>query len=474
MGKVTGFLEYDRKEPRKLPVVQRVQSYEEFELPPEDAVLRQQAARCMDCGLPFCNPGCPLGNLIPDWNDSVYNDRMDDAVRLLHATNNFPEVTGRVCPAPCEAACVLGINAPPVSIKLVERAIADYAIAKGHLLPKPAPVQSGKCVAVIGSGPAGLAAAQQLARAGHAVTVFERDDRLGGLLAYGIPDFKLDKSLVALRIAQMQAEGVEFVTRAEVGTTHPVEALRQDYDAICLAIGSRVPRDLPTLGRELDGVHFAMDFLEQQNRRVAGDLIPEAEAITAAGKHVVVIGGGDTGSDCIGTSHRQGAAGVTSLEIMPRPPDERSATTPWPQWPLVLRTSSSHEEGGERLFSIMTTRFEGDGGRVTGLHCTRVQMGAGRPEPIPDQTVTLKADLVLLAMGFLHPQAAGLLTALGVELDARGNVRVDTQFMTSQKGVFAAGDCQRGQSLVVWAIADGRQVAQSIDRWLVEDAEAAE
>ncbi|MBX3127142.1 MAG: glutamate synthase subunit beta [Polyangiaceae bacterium] len=468
MGKITGFLEYPRREPKKLPVVQRVRSYSEFELPPERAVLNEQAARCMDCGIPFCTAGCPLGNLIPDWNESVYQGRDDAAAALLHATNNFPEVTGRVCPAPCEAACVLGINAAPVSIKLVERAIADHVIAAGPLAAQPAATSSGHAVAVIGSGPAGLAAAQQLARLGHAVTVYERADRIGGLLTYGIPDFKLEKSLVARRVEQLRAEGVRFVTGADVGQGLPVAELERDFDAICLAIGSRTPRDLPIEGRALAGIEFAMDFLEQQNRRVAGDSVPDAAAILATGKHVVVIGGGDTGSDCIGTSHRQGALSVSSLEIMPRPPEQRDASTPWPLWPLLLRTSSSHEEGGERLYSVMTTRFVGEQGRVTGLCGVRVELRDGRPEPISGTEFTLPADLVLLAMGFVHPEREGPIEAFELALDRRGNVEIDERCMTSRDGVFAAGDCQRGQSLVVWAIADGRRAAAGIDRWLAE------
>jgi glutamate synthase (NADPH) small chain len=470
VGKVTGFLEYERFDPSKRAVAERLHDYKEFELPVVQETLVQQGARCMDCGIPFCNTGCPLGNLIPDWNDHVFRNQPELASISLHATNNFPEVTGRVCPAPCEAACVLGINDDPVSIKLVERAIADRAFAEGLVKPVLPKTRTGKTVAVIGSGPAGLAAAQQLARAGHTVTVYERDDRLGGLLTYGIPDFKLEKSLITRRIEQLTAEGVVFQTSADVGGAITGADLRAKHDAVLLAIGSRKPRDLVVPGRELPGVHFAMDFLTQQNRRVAGETVPDAGAILATGKNVIVIGGGDTGSDCIGTSHRQGAKSVTSFEIMPRPPEERASVTPWPQWPLMLRTSSSHEEGGTRDWSVSTERISGNG-RVEELHCVRVELKAGKFERVAGSEFTLPADLVLLAMGFVHPEREGVVEQLGVELDQRGNVRIDKSCMASVPGVFAAGDCQRGQSLVVWAIADGRRAARGVDQFLMGRSE---
>lgn len=425
----------------------------------------------MDCGIPFCNTGCPLGNLIPDWNDLVYRGDFASAMESLHSTNNFPEITGRVCPAPCEAACVLNINNDPVSIKLIEKSILDTAWQKGWVVPMPAQRKTGKKVAVVGSGPAGLAAAQQLARAGHAVTVFERADRVGGLLTYGIPDFKLDKSWVERRVEQMRAEGVEFKTSVNVGVDVDATDLQKDFDALCLAGGSRVPRDLPVPGRELSGIHFAMEFLEQQNRRVAGGTVPNEIAILATGKKVIVIGGGDTGSDCIGTSNRQGAASVTNFEIMPRPPDEPSPSTPWPLWPLMLRTSTSHEEGVSRDFAVSTVRFTEKDGKVTGIDCVRVETKNGAFQPVAGSEFHVEADLVLLAMGFVHPERKGMLEELGVALDARGNVRVDAAFMTSVPGVFTAGDMQRGQSLVVWAIADGRKAAAGIDAYLMGQTE---
>ncbi len=473
MGKVTGFLEFERQDPSKRPASERVHDYHEFELPIVQDDLVKQGARCMDCGVPFCNTGCPLGNLIPDWNDHVYRSEPQRAIQALHATNNFPEFTGRVCPAPCEAACVLGINDDPVSIKLIERSIADRAFADGLVKPQPPRQRTGKKVAVVGSGPAGMAAAQQLNRAGHTVTLFERDDRIGGLLMYGIPDFKMEKSLIERRVEQMTAEGVIFQTNVDVGRTITADQLRADFDAIVLTIGSRRPRDLEVPGRELSGIHFAMDFLTQQNKRVAGDVVPDEGAILATGKNVIVIGGGDTGSDCIGTSHRQGANSVTSFEIMPRPPEERAGATPWPLWPLMLRTSSSHEEGGARDWSVSTESVSGENGKITKLHCVRVELKAGKFERVAASEFEIPADLVLLAMGFVHPEHPGIVENLGLTLDRRGNIQVDGNFATNQKGVFAAGDCQRGQSLVVWAIAEGRKAARAADIFLMGRSELA-
>ena len=466
MGKVTGFMEYTRELPQRRPPAERIKDWFEIYQPfPRDNVQRQ-GARCMDCGVPFCHTGCPLTNLIPDWNDLVYRGRWREAVRQLHATNNFPEFTGRVCPAPCEAACVLGINEPPVTIKNIERTIIDHAFAEGFIRPEPAPVRTGRRVAVIGSGPSGLAAAQQLARAGHDVTVFEKNDRIGGLLRYGIPNFKMEKHLIDRRIEQMRGEGVKFQTNAHVGANVPVEDLRREFDALLLAGGSEQPRDLKVPGRELKGVHFAMEFLPQQNRRNEGDTVPEATAILATGKRVVIIGGGDTGADCLGTSHRQGARSVHQFELLPKPPDERSPSTPWPLWPMQLRIESSHEEGGIRDWSLSTTKFTGDEhGCVKQLHGVRV----GPPpkfEPQPGTEFTLDVDLVLLAMGFLGPVRSGMIEQLGVDLDQRGNVATDENHMSSVPGVFAAGDMRRGQSLVVWAIAEGRKAARAIDRYL--------
>jgi glutamate synthase (NADPH/NADH) small chain len=471
VGKVTGFLEFERQDPSKRPAGERVHDYREFELPVVQEELVKQGARCMDCGVPFCNTGCPLGNLIPDWNDHVYRTDPQRAIEALHATNNFPEFTGRVCPAPCEAACVLGINDDPVSIKLIERSIADRAFSDGFVKPQPPRQRTGKKVAVVGSGPAGMAAAQQLNRAGHSVTLFERDDRIGGLLTYGIPDFKMEKSLVERRVEQMTAEGVVFRTNVDIGRTITADQLRADFDAIVLCIGSRKPRDLEVPGRELSGIHFAMDFLTQQNKRVAGDVVPDAGAILATGKNVVVIGGGDTGSDCIGTSHRQGAKSVTSFEIMPRPPEERAGSTPWPLWPLKMRTSSSHEEGGSRDWSVSTESVSGENGKITKLHCVKVEFKAGKFERVAGSEFEIPADLVLLAMGFVHPEHPGIVEGLGLTINGRGNIQVDGNFATNQKGVFAAGDCQRGQSLVVWAIAEGRKAARAADIFLMGRSE---
>ena len=450
MGKVTGFLEYEREVPTRRPIEERVNDYFEIYQDFDDAKVKTQAARCMDCGVPFCNTGCPLNNLIPDWNDLVYRDRWPEAVRTLHATNNFPEFTGRICPAPCEAACVLGINAPPVSIKVIERTIIDHAFDQGWIHPEPPLNRTGKRVAVVGSGPAGMAAAQQLARAGHSVTLFEKADRIGGLLRYGIPDFKMEKRWIDRRIVQMAAEGVEFVTSANV-----TAADLKQFDATVLAIGAEQPREIPIEGRTLRGIHYAMDFLPQQNRIVAGDKV--ANQILATGKHVIIIGGGDTGADCLGTSHRQKAASVKQLEIMPMPPEDRAPTTPWPLWPLQLRVESSHEEGGERHWSASTTRFTGDeAGNVKQLHLKKLDTG---------KEIVLEADLVLLAMGFTGPVRSGLLEEAGVKLDARGNIEA-ADYATSVPGIFAAGDARRGQSLVVWAIAEGRKAAEAVGRYL--------
>ena len=465
MGKVTGFLEYGRETAARRPVAERVNDYFEVYQPVGEETLRRQGARCMDCGVPFCHTGCPLTNIIPDWNDLVYQDRWQDALRVLHATNNFPEFTGRICPAPCEAACVLGINEPPVTIKEIEKSIIEHAFAAGWIVPEPPPARSGKRVAVVGSGPAGLAAAQQLNRAGHTVVVFEKADRVGGLLRYGIPDFKMEKRVLDRRLEILAAEGVEFRTRAQVGGNVPVADLRREFDAILLAGGAEQPRDLRVPGRELKGIHFAMEFLPQQNRRGAGDRVEEAESILATGKRVVIIGGGDTGSDCLGTSHRQKALSVEQFEILPTPPAERSPQTPWPLWPLQLRVESSHEEGGTRNWSVATTGFTGSNGQVEKLHGVRVGP-APKFEPAPGSEFTLEADLVLLAMGFTGPVRGGMIEQLGVELDARGNVATNEDYMSSVEGVFAAGDMRRGQSLVVWAIAEGRQAAEGVGRWL--------
>jgi len=459
-------MEFPREVAQRRPTVDRVNDWQEVYLPFPEEKLRTQGARCMDCGVPFCHNGCPLNNIIPDWNDLVYHGRWKDAIRQLHATNNFPEFTGRVCPAPCEAACVLGINEPPVTIKQIERAIIDRAFEEGFIHPEPPSVKSGKRVAVVGSGPAGLAAAQQLARAGHAVTVFEKNDRIGGLLRYGIPNFKMEKHLIDRRLEQMRGEGVTFQTNAHIGKEIPAEDLRKQFDAILLAGGSEQARDLNVPGRELKGIHFAMEFLPQQNRRNEGDTVPAGEEILATGKHVVIIGGGDTGADCLGTCHRQKAASVTQFELLPKPPDLRSPQTPWPLWPLQLRTETSHEEGGVRDWSISTARFVGDkNGNVKELQALRV----GPPpkfEPKKGSEFSVKADLVLLAMGFLGPVKNGLLEQLGVQLDQRGNVATNGNYMSSVPGVFAAGDMRRGQSLVVWAISEGRKAAANLDRYL--------
>jgi len=465
MGKVSGFLEYTREVPERRPPSERVNDWFEIYNPfPEDKI-RLQGARCMDCGVPFCHTGCPVQNIIPDWNDLVWHGRWREASRVLHSTNNFPEFTGRICPAPCEAACVLGINEPPVTIKNIEKTIVDRAWEEGWIVPEFPPSRTGKRVAVVGSGPAGMAAAQQLARAGHSVTVFEKADRIGGLLRYGIPNFKMEKHLIDRRIAQMRAEGVEFVVNAHVGKSIPVKDLRRDFTAILLAGGAEHPRDLKVPGRDLKGIHFAMDFLPQSNKVCEGDAVPGQ--ILATGKHVVIIGGGDTGADCLGTSHRQKAEHIAQFELLPKPPDERAPQTPWPLWPMQLRVESSHEEGGLRDWSLSTVRFSGDEhGNVRKLHAVRV----GAPpkfEAIPGSEFEMDVDLVLLAMGFTGPVRGGLLDELGVAIDARGNVATNENYMSSVSGVFAAGDMRRGQSLVVWAIAEGRRAARGVDEFLM-------
>ena len=465
MGKITGFLEYERSDRRYEPVESRIKHWHEFVLPLPESETRTQAARCMDCGIPYCHTGCPVNNQIPDWNDLVYRGDWEEAARNLHSTNNFPEVTGRVCPAPCEASCTLNLDDNPVTIKTIECMIADRAYAEGWLRPEPPAVRTGKNVAIVGSGPAGLACAQQLARVGHGVHVFEKQVKAGGLLRYGIPDFKMEKHYIDRRMEQMQAEGVTFHCGAHVGVNVPAERLLEDYDALVLAGGAEKARDLPIPGRELKGIHFAMDFLPQQNRRVSGEAQAEEEPILAGGKHVVVIGGGDTGSDCIGTAIRQGARSVTNFEIMPQPPARENKLLTWPEWPLKLRTSSSHEEGAERDFAVMTTKLSGGGGQVRTLHCVRVD---GKINAIPGSEFDIPADLVLLAMGFVHPVHEGMIASLGLDLDSRGNVKADTLgYQSSRRKVFAAGDMRRGQSLVVWAIREGRQCAHSVDAFLM-------
>jgi glutamate synthase (NADPH/NADH) small chain len=472
MGKVTGFLEIKREERPRRKVENRLKDWLEIYQPFGEEKQREQGARCMDCGVPFCHTGCPLNNLIPDWNDLVYNGRWASAIRRLHATNNFPEFTGRICPAPCEAACVLAITEPAVSIKLIERSIVDRAWDEGWILPEPPEHNTGRRVAVVGSGPAGLAAAQQLRRAGHTVTVYEKNDRIGGLMRYGIPNFKLEKHLLDRRIEQMREEGVTFVPNAHVGVNLPVESLVDDFDAVLLAGGSERPRDLAIPGRELKGIHFAMEFLPQQNRRCEGDLLDAAQEIHAKGKRVVILGGGDTGADCLGTSLRQRAKSVHQFEIMPKPPEQRAESTPWPMWPLQLRTESSHEEGGIRDWGINSVSFSGDKhGRVQKLHAVRVGPPPGFA-PVEGSEFTIETELVLLALGFLGPVRSGMIEQLGLKLDARGNVATDENYATSVEGVFAAGDMRRGQSLVVWAIAEGRKAAASIDRYLAAKPES--
>ena len=473
MGKPTGFKEYDRELPTRRPVAERIRDFKEIYQPFPKEKLKKQAARCMDCGVPTCHAGCPLGNLIPDWNDFIYQDRWQYALGQLLLTNNFPEFTGRLCPAPCEEACVLGINAPPVTIEQIEKEVIEHAFAQGWIQPEPPEQRSGKTVAVIGSGPSGLACAQQLNRAGHTVTVYERADRPGGLLRYGIPDFKLEKSVLDRRLDLMRQEGIQFETGIRVGVDVTPQDLGQ-FDALVICTGATVPRDLPVPGRELDGVHFAMDFLTRQNRSMAGDDpdAPGLAPISAAGKHVVVIGGGDTGSDCIGTSIRQQAKSVTNFELFPKPAGERPANQPWPFWPVKLRTSSSHEEGCERQWGILTKAFVGKAGRVVRLKTVDVEFvtsGQGRTEmrEVPDSEREWPADLVLLAMGFSGPEPHSVVKSYGLALDARGNIQTDGNYMSSVPGVFAAGDANRGQSLIVWAISEGREAARSVDAWLM-------
>ena len=472
MGKPTGFLEIAREMPPRRPVEERVRDWQEIYLGLPEESLRSQGARCMDCGVPFCHQGCPLKNIIPDWNDLVYRNQWHGALDRLLATNDFPEFTGRLCPAPCEGSCVLGINAKPVTIKQIELEIIERGFREGWVKPEPPLVRTGKNVAVVGSGPAGLAAAQQLNRAGHRVTVFERADRIGGLMRYGIPEFKLEKHILDRRLRLMTAEGVTFRTRANVGAEIPAETLQRSFDAVLLAGGATLPRDLSVPGRDLDGIHFAMEYLPLQNRRCLGDLISDERFISAHGKHVVIIGGGDTGADCLGTAHRQGAVSVHQLELLPSPPPERASNTPWPLWPNIFRSSSAHEEGGARDFCVSTKRFSGTNGTVERLHAIRVEFepdgkGGQRMREIPGSEFEIPADLVLLAMGFLGPERNGLLTQFGVSMTPRGNVAVNDDKMTSVSGVFSAGDMARGQSLIVWAIAEGRQAARGVDRFLM-------
>lgn len=471
MGKPDGFMEFERETPSRRPVDERLHDWQEVYKPFPELKLIEQGARCMDCGVPFCHTGCPLGNIIPDWNDLVFRSNWKEAIRRLHSTNNFPEFTGRLCPAPCEESCVLGINEPPVTIKNIENSIIEKAFAEGWVVPEPPEKRTGKRVAVVGSGPAGLACAQQLNRAGHWVTVFERADRIGGLLRYGIPEFKMEKRVVDRRLKIMEAEGIKFVTNANVGVNISVEELRREYDAIALAGGATLGRDLPVPGRELKGIYYAMQYLPLQNRRCAGDDVSDQEFISAKDKHVIIIGGGDTGADCLGTAHRQGARSVTQLELLPKPPKGRDESMPWPYWPTILRTSSAHEEGGDRDWSVNTKKFSGTNGHVEKLHGIRLEWvnegGRMQMREVAGSDFELRADLVLLAMGFLGPEKKGLLEQLGVELDPRGNVKADDNYMTTVPGVFASGDMRRGQSLIVWAIWEGRECAVGVDKYLM-------
>ena len=473
MGKTTGFLEYNRELPSTKDPKERVKEYKEFYVDFSEEKTQKQAARCMDCGIPFCHHGCPLGNIIPEFNDAVYQQDWELAFEILNSTNNFPEFTGRICPAPCESSCVLGINKPAVAIEHIEKSIAEKSFELGLIQPNPPQKRTGKKVAVVGSGPAGLAAAAQLNKAGHLVTVYERDDRIGGLLRYGIPDFKMEKWVIDRRLQVMEAEGVVFKTNADVGKNIPASELMDDYDAVILCGGATVPRDLPIPGRELKGVHYAMDFLTQQNKRVAGDQLDNQKDIWATDKHVIVIGGGDTGSDCVGTSNRHGAKSVTQIELLAKPPTSRSQDNPWPEWPMVLRTSSSHEEGAERHWALLTKEFVGDGnGNVKGLKLTQIEWEKAEPgkrpgfKEIEGSEKTIDCDLALLAIGFVHPQHEGMLQQMGLELDDRGNLKA-TDYQTNVDKVFTAGDMRRGQSLVVWAIAEGREAAKACDTYLM-------
>jgi glutamate synthase (NADPH/NADH) small chain len=467
LGKTTGFLEFTREAPPRRPVIERINDWFEVYQDVPTEKVQQQAARCMDCGVPFCHTGCPVNNLIPDWNDSAWKGRWKEAIRQLQATNNFPEFTGRTCPAPCEAACVLSINEPAVTIKFIENEIVERGWTEGYIVPEPPAQRTAKRVVIVGSGPAGLAAAQQLNRAGHFVTVIEKTDRIGGLLRYGIPDFKLEKWAVDRRLEQLRQEGIEFKTNVEVGAGTTADELRKHFDAVLLACGAEQPRDIIIPGRELKGIHFAMDYLTQQNRRGAGDQLASNEDILATGKHVVIIGGGDTGADCLGTAHRQKALSVRQLQIHPMPPDNRAAHTPWPAWPVMLRMEPAHEEGGIREWSALTTHFSGDeNGNVKQLHGVRV---GPKPklERVAGSEFAIDADLVLIAIGFSGPVRQGLLEQLGVEIDSRGDVRTDDTYMTSEPGIFSAGDMRRGQSLIVWAISEGRKAAHHIDKYLM-------
>jgi glutamate synthase (NADPH) small chain len=471
MGNINGFIHIKRTKPHTRPIEDRIHDWAEVYLPTPEKDIRDQGSRCMDCGIPFCHQGCPLGNHIPDWNDLVYRQRWRAASDRLHATNNFPDFTGRLCPAPCEGSCVLGITDEPVTIKHVELSIVERAFEEGWIQPAPPAVRTGKRIAIVGSGPAGLAAADQLNKAGHLVTVFERSDRIGGLLRYGIPEFKIEKRFVNRRLAVMEQEGVMFRAGVNVGVDVPVASLRSEFDAIVLCCGAGLPRDLQVPGRDLDGIHFAVDYLTQQNRRCEGDVVPDAELITAEAKRVVIIGGGDTGADCLGTTHRQQPLSVHQFELLPRPPATRAADNPWPQWPRIFRSSSAHDEGGERVFSISTERFIGDAqGRVKALQTVEVELTRGGFTPIAGTETEIPADLVLLAMGFVGPEPQGVISELGLRLTERGNVWRDERWMTSAEGIFTAGDMQRGQSLIVWAIADGRDAARSVDAYLMGES----